>query len=134
MTVSSSLPESSKVSILPFAGTVTVRFSDAVIASTDRAKVLIEPGLDSVYYIPFDDIYFEFLSKTNTTSRCPVKGMTSYWRVSAAGEGAKDVMWAYETPNPVAAQLARHGAFDERFVRIEVNPTPDAWHDPGVLE
>src|SRR5262245_30751401 len=134
MTATYSPLVSDKLSIEPFAGTVTVRFSDAIIASSERAKMVFEPGHDPVYYIPFEDIYFEFLSKTNTTSRCPVKGMASYWSVSAAGDGATDAMWAYETPNPPAVELARHGAFDERIMKIEAEPMPDPLHDPGVAD
>ncbi|TIT54413.1 MAG: DUF427 domain-containing protein, partial [Mesorhizobium sp.] len=55
----------SALAITPFNGTVTVRFSDAIIASTERAKVLHEAGHDPVFYIPFEDIYFDLLEKTN---------------------------------------------------------------------
>jgi uncharacterized protein (DUF427 family) len=110
------------LSIEPFDGVVTVTFSDAIIASTDKAKVLREPGHNPVFYIPFEDIYFDFLEKTNTTTRCPIKGLATYWRVSAVGEGAEDIMWAYETPNPVAAGIARHGAFDPEIARTEIVP------------
>lgn len=108
-----------EMSIQPFAGTVTVRFSDAIIASTDEAKLLREDGYSPVFYIPFDDINFEFLEKTNAASHCPLKGTASYWRVSAVGEAAEDFMWAYETPDPGAAEIAGHGAFDPKVARIE---------------
>ncbi|TIU76804.1 MAG: DUF427 domain-containing protein, partial [Mesorhizobium sp.] len=45
------------LTVTPFNGTVTVRFSDAIVASTERAKVLHEDGHDPVFYIPFEDIY-----------------------------------------------------------------------------
>lgn len=113
------------LAIEPFAGTVTVTFSDAIIAATDNAIVLREPDHEPVFYIPFEDIYFDFLHKTNTTSRCPIKGTASYWRVSAVGEAAEDFMWAYETPNPAALPLARHGAFDKKIASIEAVPADD---------
>jgi uncharacterized protein (DUF427 family) len=111
-----------RISIEPFDGVVTVTFSDAIIASTDKAKVLKEPGSDPVFYIPFEDIYFDFLQKTSTTTRCPIKGLATHWRVSAVGEGEEDIMCAYETPNPVAAEIARHGAFDPERARTEIVP------------
>lgn len=73
------------LTIEPFAGTVTVRFSDAIVAATERAKVLREEGHEPVFYIPFEDIYFELFEKTNTTSKSPLKGTASYWRVHAVG-------------------------------------------------
>ncbi|MBS3649295.1 DUF427 domain-containing protein [Pseudaminobacter sp. 19-2017] len=123
-----------ELSIEPFDGTVTVRFSDAVIASTRRARILQEPGREPVLYIPFEDIYFDFLKRANHSTRCPIKGTASYWDVSAVGDGARNVMWAYETPNPVASAIADHGAFDERLVSIDADPIPDTAHRPHLAE
>ncbi|WP_319944201.1 DUF427 domain-containing protein [Mesorhizobium sp. AR10] len=94
--------------ITPFDGTVTVRFSDAIIASTERAKVLHEDGRDPVFYVPFDDIYFDLLEKTNTATSSSSKGTASYWRVHAVGGSADNFMWAYETPESPALAIARH--------------------------
>lgn len=120
--------------IVPFEGTVTVRFSDAIIASSDRAKVLYEHGDDPVFYIPFEDIYFDLLEKTNTRTDSPLKGTASFWRVHAVGGSADDFMWAYETPETSALALARHGAFDPRKARIEADPAEDKRHTPHVPE
>ncbi len=127
-------PAAASLSIEPFDGNVTVTFSDAIIASSDRAKVLRESGRNPVFYIPFEDVYFVFLQKSATTSRCPLKGVANYWRASAVGSAAEDAMWAYLTPNPVASELAGHGAFDERKVAIEAIPAPDREHTPRFVE
>ncbi|MET3581996.1 uncharacterized protein (DUF427 family) [Mesorhizobium robiniae] len=124
----------SALTISPFNGTVTVRFSDAIIASTERAKVVYEEGHDPVFYIPFEDIYFELLEKTNTTTRCPLKGTASYWRVQAVGGAADDFMWAYETPDTPALAIARHGAFDPDKARIDADPAEDKRHRPHTPE
>ncbi|MBZ9797284.1 DUF427 domain-containing protein [Mesorhizobium sp. ES1-4] len=124
----------SAITIEPFVGTVTVRFSDAIVAATDRAKVLREEGHEPVFYIPFEDIYFDLFEKTNTTSECPPKGTASYWRVHAVGGSADDVMWAYETPETTALPIARHGAFDPEKARIDVDPAEDKRHTPHVME
>ena len=124
----------SRLAIEPFAGTVTVRFSDAIVAATERAKVLQEDGHEPVFYVPFEDIYFDLFEKTNTTSRSPLKGTASYWRVSAAGAAADDFMWAYETPDSAARAIARHGAFDPEKARIDVDPLEDKRHTPHVIE
>lgn len=120
--------------IEPFAGTVTVRFSDAIVAATERAKVLREEGQEPVFYIPFEDIYFDLFEKTNTTSSSPLKGTASYWRVHAVGGSADDFMWAYETPDTAARAIARHGAFDSEKARIDVDPVEDKRHTPHVME
>ncbi|PDQ23023.1 hypothetical protein CN311_00780 [Mesorhizobium sanjuanii] len=120
--------------IAPFEGTVTVRFSDAIIASTERAKVVYEQGDDSVFYIPFEDIYFDLLEKTNNRTDFPLKGTASFWRVHAVGGSADDFMWAYETPETAALALSRHGTFDPDKARIEANPAQDKRHTPHVPE
>lgn len=112
--------EQPTIRLEPFRGTVTVTFSDAMIASTDRALILHETGHEPVPYIPFEDIYFEFMEKTETTTSCPLKGTASYWRVTAVGEAADDFMWAYETPVEQARAIAGYGAFDKRRARIEL--------------
>ncbi|RVD30125.1 DUF427 domain-containing protein [Mesorhizobium sp. M4B.F.Ca.ET.017.02.2.1] len=119
------------LAIVPFDGTVTVRFSDAVVASSERAKVLHEGGGDPVFYIPFEDIYFELFEKTNTTTSSPL-GTASYWRVHAVGGSADDFMWAYETPETAALAIARHGAFDPDKARIDADPAEDVRHTPRI--
>ena len=120
--------------IEPFHGTVTVIFSDAIIASTKRAKLVREPGLEPAFYIPFEDIYFDFLEKTNSTAHSPVKGTASFWRVTAVGESAEDFMCAYATPDTPALGIAGHGTFDPRVARIEVVPAEDVEHTPHIVE
>lgn len=122
------------LAIEPFAGTVTVRFSDAIVAATERAKVLREDGQEPVFYVPFEDIYFDLFEKTNTVSRCPVKGTASYWRVHAVGSSSDDFMWAYETPDTAARAIAGHGTFDPVKARIDAEPFEDKRHTPHVVE
>lgn len=124
----------SNPTIVPFAGTVTVRFSDAIVAATERAKVLCQDGREPIFYIPFEDIYFELFEKTNTTSETPGKGTASYWRVHAVGASADDFMWAYEAPEPAAHGIAGHGAFDPAKARIDVDPLEDQRHRPHIVD
>lgn len=109
----------SHITIEPFDGVVTVTFSDAVIASTKNALVLREGSYDPVFYIPFKDIYFDFLRRSETASHCPHKGNAAHWSVTAVGESMDDVMWAYEQPYEGVSQIAGHGAFYPKKVRIE---------------
>jgi uncharacterized protein (DUF427 family) len=127
-------PQASEITIEPFHGTVTVKFSDAIVAATERAKVLREAGYDPVYYIPFEDIYFELFEKTNTTTRSPLLGTASYWRVHAVGASADDFMMAYETPEPSFVEIARHATFDPDKARIDADPAEDWEHTPHIEE
>ena len=109
-----------KITVRPFNGAVTVQFSSAVIASSKNAKVLKEADYPEVLYIPFDDIYFDFLRRSETTTHCPFKGDATYWSVTAVGESKSDVMWAYEHPYAEMVAIRNHGAFYPEKVDIEV--------------
>ncbi|MFU0506076.1 DUF427 domain-containing protein [Pseudaminobacter sp. NGMCC 1.201702] len=120
------------ISVERFAGTVNVSFADAMVASTDDALILREEGYEPVLYVPFRDIYFEFLTRSNTATKSPHKGTASYWNVSAGGQAAQDVMWAYETPDQPVEVLAEYGAFDPHKVRFEIVPREDLQHTPHL--
>lgn len=107
--------------IAPFDGSVTVFFSDSVIASTTNAKVLYVDDGPDVFYIPFKDVYFEFLTATDKTVNRPGWGVAQFWRVSAAGKAAQDFMWSYLDPEITA--LAEHGVFNPELARIEATTT-----------
>ncbi|MBN9074183.1 MAG: DUF427 domain-containing protein [Rhizobiales bacterium] len=112
-----------RIVVAPFDGTVVVSFADAIIASSQDALVLREASYPPVFYIPFKDIYFDFLEETDTRSYCPFKGDATYWSASATGEAGKDVMWAYRAPFDEMLPIKDHGAFYPDKVRIEATPS-----------
>lgn len=107
------------ITVRPFDGVVTVSFSSAIIAASKNAKVLSETNHPDRFYIPFEDIYFDFLRRSETSTHCPYKGDASYWTVTAVGEAERDVMWAYEHPYEEMLAIRDHGAFYPDKVRIE---------------
>jgi uncharacterized protein (DUF427 family) len=114
-----------EISIQPYRGIVKVTFSDAVIASTEYALTLTELGTAPVFYIPFKDIYFEFLKRSEIPARDTPRGTEICWGASAAGEAADDVMWTYEEPAAGYEKLLAHGAFSPYKVLIEATALPD---------
>ncbi|MBZ9674712.1 DUF427 domain-containing protein [Mesorhizobium sp. ES1-1] len=110
------------ITVEPYDGTVRVRVGDIVIASSTKAKVLTEPPYPAAFYIPFADIDFDRLSRTDHSSHCPYKGDASYWSVPSAGETGMNAMWAYERPFDEMAEIRNHGAFYANKVTIESTP------------
>jgi len=109
----------SDISIRPFRGTVTVRFLDVVMASTDAAKIVNHDGVEDQVFIPFDDIYFEFLTRSQSQETCKVKGPATIWSIQAQGRSESDAMRSYGE-NEASRPLARHGLFDSRKVTVEM--------------
>ncbi|MEI8699529.1 DUF427 domain-containing protein [Mesorhizobium sp. ISC15] len=110
------------ITVEPYRGTVTVRSGETVVASSTKAKVLTESPYPSVFYIPFADIDFDQLRKTEFSTHCPYKGAASYWSVLPAAEAGKDAMWAYERPFDEMVEIRDHGAFYPNKVTIEAKP------------
>ncbi|TIT27139.1 MAG: DUF427 domain-containing protein, partial [Mesorhizobium sp.] len=110
------------ITVEPYRGTVTVRSGETVVASSTKAKVLTESPYPSVFYIPFADIDFDQLRKTEFSTHCPYKGDASYWSVLPAAEAGKDAMWAYERPFDEMVEIRDHGAFYPNKATIEAKP------------
>ena len=110
------------ITIEPYAGTVTVRAGDVVIASSANAKVLTEAPYPAAFYIPFADIDFDKLGSAERSTHCPYKGDASYWSVLPAGETGQNAMWAYERPFDEMTEIGNHGAFYASKVTIEAKP------------
>jgi len=109
-----------KITIEPFAGTVTVTANGATIASSTRAKLLTESPYPPIVYVPFGDISFAELERTDLSTHCPFKGDASYWNVKPAGAQGKNAMWAYETPFDEMEAIKDHGAFYPDRVTIDL--------------
>lgn len=122
------MPEQTPVRIEPFQGTVNVMFSDAIIASSEHALMLTDGVGEPRYYIPFEDIHFEFLEQGDTSEASPQLGRATCWRASAAGESA-DVMQAYPEATGEYEQLHNHGTFLPHRTRIQVVRRPDPLTD-----
>lgn len=108
-----------RITVAPYPRTVTVRFGDTIIASSDKALELREGSYPPVLYVPFEDVYFEYLQKTSTSTHCPFKGDASYWSISARGEAATDAVWAYEQPYDEMLAIRNHAAFYPDKVTID---------------
>ena len=106
------------LSIRPFRGTVTVRFMDAVLASSHDALMVGHEGADEQVFIPFNDIYFELLAQSDSHEACPVKGEASLWTIQAMGRAETDAMRSYGA-NDLSARLRNYGTFDPSKVSIE---------------
>ncbi|MEI5677669.1 DUF427 domain-containing protein [Mesorhizobium sp. CGMCC 1.15528] len=107
-----------QITIEPYKGTVKVYAGDQQIASSSNVLLLTEPPYPAAYYIPFADIDFSRLEKTDHSTHCPYKGDASYWSIPAAGDAGKNALWGYKQPFDETAEIKDHGAFYPDRVRI----------------
>jgi len=107
------------ISIRDASGTWVVRASGAVLGESSDALELSEGTSPSVIYFPRADIAMSFLETSTSTTRCPHKGVATYFTVSGPDGDIVDAAWSYEDPSADVAAIAGHIAFHSDRVTIE---------------
>lgn len=82
------------------------KWNGAVIAESDKTVVV-----EGNHYFPLDAVNADYLRPTDTTSRCPWKGLASYYSLVVDGQTNVDAAWTYAEPNQAAAAIKGHIAF-----------------------
>jgi uncharacterized protein (DUF427 family) len=90
---------------------VRVFFGGEAVADSSRTLLLLETGYLPVYYFPRDDVRFDLLEATSTSTHCPYKGDASYYTVIAGGSRYEDAVWAYPAPINAVPELKDYVAF-----------------------
>lgn len=90
--------------------------------SRDVLKVE-EDGNPARYYFPRSDVTMEKLVPSESTTRCPYKGVAHYYGVRAGDRTIADSVWTYEEPYEEHDALKDRVAFwDDKFREISVHP------------
>lgn len=106
-----------RIDVLASSRHVVVALDGEVVADTKRPRLLFETGLPTRYYIPSEDVRTELLEATSKKTRCPYKGLASYWTVAAHD----DVAWTYRDPLPAVAEIKDLIAFFNERADITVD-------------
>ena len=81
-------------------------WNGVVIADSDQT---IE--VEGNQYFPPESIRREFLAQSTTHTRCPWKGLASYYDIVVDGKTNRDGAWYYPAPSEAASQIKDHLAF-----------------------
>lgn len=73
-------------------------WNNQIIAESDDTVVI-----EGNHYFPSDSIKEEFFKNSPTQTRCPWKGMASYYNLEIDGKSNPDAAWYY----PEVSELAR---------------------------
>ncbi|MEU1885903.1 DUF427 domain-containing protein [Micromonospora sp. WMMD987] len=112
----------SRVDSLPSSRHVVVKHRDVVLADTRRPVLLFETGLPTRYYVPADDLARDLLLPSDHHTRCPYKGIASYWSLrDVPGPEGESIAWFYPEPLPGVANIAGLTAFYPDRVTILVD-------------
>lgn len=101
---------------------VRVSVAGETIADTQRPTLVFETNHPVRYYIPLEDIRRDRLIGSDTGSRCPYKGVASYWSVKAGDKIFPDLAWSYRDPIPECPKIKDLVCFfQEREAAIAVD-------------
>ena len=84
---------------------VRVVLGGETVADTTDARFLFETGLPVRYYVPQEDVRMDLLTPTETHTRCPYKGVASYYGATVGGETFEDIAWTYPDPVPECPKI-----------------------------
>jgi uncharacterized protein (DUF427 family) len=90
---------------------IRVMLGGFIIAETTQALTLHEATLPPVHYIPREDVHMDLLDPSDHRTRCPYKGVASYFTVNGGGLVRENAAWTYEEPAPSVAVIREHLAF-----------------------
>jgi uncharacterized protein (DUF427 family) len=95
-----------RIDILASSRHVRVRNGGVLLAESRRPMLLFETGLPVRYYLPAEDVRTDLLEHSDSHTRCPYKGVASYYSVQTRDELARDLGWYYPDPSPEAGRIA----------------------------
>jgi uncharacterized protein (DUF427 family) len=125
-----------RVDALPSKRHVRVVIGGQTIADTQRPTLVFETNHPVRYYIPQEDVRMDLLSASPTESRCPYKGLASYWSVQLGAEEFADLVWGYMNPIPEIPKIKGllcffHERGCDVYVDEQLVPTPKTkWAQP----
>ena len=116
-----------RVDTLPSSRHVEIFLNGELIADSRAAVFLFETGLPTRYYLPLSDIKRDFFMPSDTKSRCPYKGVASYYHATVKGRHYPDIAWYYPDPVHESAKIKGLVSFANEFVdRILVDGVEQA--------
>ncbi len=114
-----------RVDVMPSSRHIRVVIDGETVADTRRPHLLFETGLLTRYYLPAEHVRMDLLEPTTRHSRCPYKGLASYWSVRTGDNLHENIVWSYPDPVPECPKIKGLLCFFNEKVDIYVD---------GVLE
>ena len=81
-------------------------WNDQIIAESDDTIVV-----EGNHYFPSESIKKEYFKNSETQSKCPWKGMASYYSLNVDGTENSDAAWYYPQASELAKNIEGYVAF-----------------------
>ena len=90
---------------------MVVVFAAVTIADTTAGYRVLETSQPPAYYLPPEDVDFDYLERTLSTTFCEWKGSASYFSLRVGDRVSPDAAWTYRDPTDRFAAIKDHLAF-----------------------
>ncbi len=90
---------------------IEVFFNGVTIADTRAAWRVLETSHPPTYYIPPEDVNWDYLIDNPRASNCEWKGAARYFDVRVGDRSANAAAWSYPTPTGSFESIRRYVAF-----------------------
>lgn len=81
-------------------------WNGAVLAESEDTEVV-----EGNHYFPPSSLNSDYFTESATQTRCPWKGLASYYTLEVDGETNPDAAWFYSDPSEAAKNIKDHIAF-----------------------
>jgi len=95
---------------------IKVVFNNVVLAETRRAKRVLETSHPPSYYIPPEDIQFEYLTQTPRQTFCEWKGRASYYTITVGEKSVNNAVWSFLEPTSNFVAIRGYCCFYARLM------------------
>jgi uncharacterized protein (DUF427 family) len=110
-----------RIDVYPASRRVRISLGGEVLAESARAKGLFESNLPPRWYLPAEDVRFDLLEDSTSSTRCAYKGLASYWHARVGGHLHEDIAWTYREPQHDAEPVRDMIAFYNEHVDVELD-------------
>ena len=97
-----------RVDAMPSSRHVRAEMDGVTVADSRNPTILFETGLPVRYCLPPENVNMEYLEATSDHTRCPYKGLASYWLVTVNGNELRNLVWGYPDPIPEAPKIKKN--------------------------
>jgi uncharacterized protein (DUF427 family) len=113
-----------RVDVIPSSRHVEVFMDGTRLADSHSPLLLFETYLPTRYYLPPEDVSFDRLTSSATTTMCPYKGVSRHWAIEGANGNETDIAWAYPDPVPENPRIKDRVCFYNERVDLVVDGEP----------
>jgi uncharacterized protein (DUF427 family) len=117
-----------RIDVIESSRLVKIVLGGETVAESKRARFLFETRLPTRYYLPRDDVRADFLEPSDSHTRCPYKGVASYYHVRVGDQLYEDLVWTYPEPIPECPKIKDYLCFfNEKVdaIYVEGEKIPD---------